>query len=302
MMELTHLQTFVIVAEEKSITLAARRLFTTPSSISVQIKTLEDELGVQLFIRNARGMQITDKGEVLLQKAHETLEAVRNFVNHATQIRANLMGDVALGLNAPLNFLRIPNLIQKLNAESPGIKLHLHHLSSGRVVERVLSERLDLGFVFGNLADNRLSSKALYQAEIVIASPPTWNLGQFDWETLSRYPWICSDYYCPFQDLIENEFKKHNLSYKQSIQSHDEVSKADFVMAGIGLALLERSEAEHYAKMDKLKIVPGITFQSDLSLIYLRQRLYDPLIVALRDLVEDLWSGSAGNPADGEVQ
>ena len=69
-MELTHLRTFVIVAEEKSISQAARRLFTTPSSISVQIKALEDELGVQLFIRNARGMQITDKGDVLLLKAN----------------------------------------------------------------------------------------------------------------------------------------------------------------------------------------------------------------------------------------
>lgn len=72
-MELNYLQTFVVVAEEKTITHAAQRLFTTPSSISVHIKNLEEELGVQLFVRTPRGMQITEKGQILLEKARHTL-------------------------------------------------------------------------------------------------------------------------------------------------------------------------------------------------------------------------------------
>src|SRR5688572_25004422 len=113
-MELIHLQTFVVVAEEKSITQAAKRLFTTPSSISVQIKSLEDELGVQLFQRTARGMQITEKGQALLLKARQTLASVTDLVNQATEMRAYLMGEVSLGLNASLSYLRLPRLIQVL--------------------------------------------------------------------------------------------------------------------------------------------------------------------------------------------
>jgi DNA-binding transcriptional LysR family regulator len=54
-MELTHLHTFITVAEEKSITRAARRLFTTPSAVSMHIKALEDELNIQLFVRRRNG-------------------------------------------------------------------------------------------------------------------------------------------------------------------------------------------------------------------------------------------------------
>lgn len=291
-MELNHLQTFVVVAEEKSVTQAAKRLFTTPSSISVQIKALEDELGVQLFLRTARGMQITEKGQALLLKAVETLKSVRDLVNHATEIRAYLMGDIALGLNAPMNYLRVPALIQKLSEETAGISLHLHHLASGRVIEQVLSESLDLGFVFDKVSDNRLSSKYLATAELVIATPPNWNLEQADWQELSRHPWICSDYYCPFQEIIDTAFQERALSYTQAIQSHDEQSKAEYIMAGLGLSLVERGEAEEYAAAGKLKIVQGISFTSELSVICLTYRLHDPLIAALLELIGGLWNSS----------
>jgi DNA-binding transcriptional LysR family regulator len=292
-MELNHLQTFIVVAEEKSITQAAKRLFTTASSISVQIKALEDELGVQLFIRTARGMQITEKGQTLLLKAQQTIASVRDLVNHASEIRAYLMGEIALGLNAPPNYLRLPPLIQKMREETAGITLLLHHLASGRVIEQLLSEALDMGFVFGAVNDARLSSHFLTQADLVIASPAAWNLEQADWKELSKQPWICSDYYCPFQEIIDEAFQAEGLSYPKALQSRDELSKTDYVMAGLGLALLEKTEAEAYAATGKLKIVQGIQFSTELSIVCLSYRLHDPLIEAVLEMLTDLWQESS---------
>lgn len=68
-MELYQLQTFIIVAEEGSITGAARRLYTTPSTVSMHIRALEDELGVELFTRSNQGVTITAKGQQLREKA-----------------------------------------------------------------------------------------------------------------------------------------------------------------------------------------------------------------------------------------
>ena len=290
-MELNHLQTFVVVTEEKSITQAAKRLFTTPSSISVQIKTLEDELGFQLFVRTARGMQITEKGQALVLKARQTLETVHDFVSQATGMRTYLMGEIALGLNASLGFLRIPELIQKLNQEASGLNLHLHHHASGHVIEHVLAEKLDLGFVFGKVNDNRLSVKQLSTAELVIAAPFAWDLERADWPELSRHPWISSDYYCPFQVIVDQAFKQQTLSYHQVIRTNDDVSKAELVSAGLGLSLLEATEAQTYAQTGKIRIVKDISFPCALSVICLSYRHHDPLVETVSRFIQTLWQG-----------
>jgi DNA-binding transcriptional LysR family regulator len=288
-MELHHLQTFVVVADEKSITQAARRLFTTPSSISAHIKTLEDELGVQLFTRTPRGMHITEKGEALVLKARQTLQSVRDLVNQATELRANLMGEVSLGVNAGLNYLRLPELIHKLSQDAPGISLHLHHQASGHVLENVAAQQLDLGFVFGEVTDTRLSATPLTTAELVIAAPPNWAVESPDWAELARHPWICGDYYCPFQVIIDRVFAERGLSYPQHIHTNDDPGKADLVAAGLGLALLEAGEAQAYAAQGRLRVIPGVTFQTRLSLVYLSYRQHDPLIKALIEVVAGLW-------------
>src|ERR1041385_1486809 len=99
-MELYHLRTFVIVAEEKNVTRAAKRLFMTPPAVSAHIKALEEELNVTLFVRTPQGMQITEKGALLKAKAEQTLRSAQDMVNHATQMQDYLMGRLAFGLRS----------------------------------------------------------------------------------------------------------------------------------------------------------------------------------------------------------
>src|SRR5690348_11314199 len=105
-MELYQLRTFLVVAEEKSITRAAKRLFTTPPSISAHIKMLEDEWNVSLFRRTAKGMEITEKGELLRRKAEVTLLSAQDLANHATELLGCLMGSLRIGLSSSATFLR----------------------------------------------------------------------------------------------------------------------------------------------------------------------------------------------------
>jgi DNA-binding transcriptional LysR family regulator len=146
-----------------------------------------------------------------------------------------------------------------------------------------------MGFVFGQVADKRLSAHFLYRAELVICAPPTSTVRTANWAQLARLPWVCSDYYCPFQTIMDEAFQTRGLEYQRAIQSHDELSKAEYVMAGVGLALVERSEAESYAATGKLHILPDITFHSDLSLAYLSYRQHDPLLEAVIEAVVGLW-------------
>ena len=290
-MELNHLQTFIVVAEEKSITGAAQRLFTTPSSISVHIKHLEEELGVQLFVRSPRGMQITEKGQVLLDKAHDTLQSVRDLVNQATEMQAHIMGHISIGINATLSRLRIPQLLQKLSQDCPGITPQLKHLDTGQILEQIQQEKLALGFIYGDVDDARLLVEHLSPVQLVVAIPSAWSetLSNSEWEDLAQFPWICSTHYCPFQTLIDKQFSAQDLNYQSVVSTNDDRSKAQLVAEGLGLSLLEISEAQALAAQNKISIWDKQSFSSDLSLVCLSYRQYDPLIEAVLQRIKQIW-------------
>ena len=112
--ELNHLQIFIIVAEEGNVTRAAERLFMTPSSVSAHIKALEDELNVMLFVPKPRGMEITDQGNILRARAESIVRSVQDMVDLSAKLQASLTGKVRIGHNAGFKFLRLASLIARI--------------------------------------------------------------------------------------------------------------------------------------------------------------------------------------------
>src|ERR1700745_713007 len=102
-MEFYHLRTFEAVAEERSITRAARKLFTTPPSVSAHIKSLEEEWNATLFRRTSKSMEITKKGELLLGKVKAALSAAEELSSSAAKLMDCLLGSLRVGLYAPEN-------------------------------------------------------------------------------------------------------------------------------------------------------------------------------------------------------
>jgi DNA-binding transcriptional LysR family regulator len=289
-MELTHLHTFVTVAEEKSLTRAAKRLYTTPSAVSMQIKALEDELNIQLFLRTSRGVELTEQGGQLRAKADQTLQAANALLNCARDMQAHLTGRAAIGLNAAPRFLRVPALIAALRAKHPAVDLHVVPSMSGTVLAALRQGHLDVGFVFGTIADPVLTAHPLHVAELVVAAPRSWQrrLERAGWAELARLPWIYSDSYCPFQDLIDGVFATHGLHYERLVQSDDEMTKAELVAAGVGLTLLEKGEALNFS--ERVMIYDAPPLPCALSLVYLKHRQHEPLIKALAQQITAIWA------------
>lgn len=82
-MSLVQLESFVVVAEEKSVVRAAERLHISQPPLSRRIKSLEEELGVDLFERTGRGVELSDEGRALLPKAREILAQAQAFIDLA---------------------------------------------------------------------------------------------------------------------------------------------------------------------------------------------------------------------------
>src|SRR5205085_9258967 len=97
-MELRHLRYFVAIAEERSFTRAAERLWVAQPGLSTQIRRLESELGVQLFERHTRGVDLTDAGELFLERARTTLVAADAARATGQDLEAGLVGRLRFGI------------------------------------------------------------------------------------------------------------------------------------------------------------------------------------------------------------
>ena len=290
-MELYQLRTFLVVAEEKGITRAAKRLFTTPPSISAHIKSLEDEWNVTLFRRTPRGMEITEKGETLRRKAEATLLAAQDLSNHATQLAEFLMGVLRIGLNSSATFLRIPRVVEYFQEHRPGVELSLSNSDTGAIIEALKDDSLDAGFIFGPLSDEAIVLHLLTNAELAIAVPKRWEHRMIadDWLQIAQLPWISSSDYCPFEAITDRLFGRRKIEYRSATRTNDDRTKIDLVRAGLGVALVEKSETESEAAEGSLFIWQTEPIRCDLYFAHLASRRDDPLIGTLKATVLEVW-------------
>src|SRR6266702_2796938 len=97
-MELRQLRYFVAIAEERSFTRAAERLWLAQPGLSTHIRRLETEMDVRLFDRHPRGVEFTQAGEVLLQRARVALAAVEVAASTGSDLESGTIGSVRLGI------------------------------------------------------------------------------------------------------------------------------------------------------------------------------------------------------------
>jgi len=291
-MELYQLQTFVIVAEEGNLTRAAKRLYTTPSTISMHIKSLEEELGVQLFVRSNQGMAITAKGQQILDKARATLHAAQDLVNHATDIQTALVGQVSIGLCSAPPYLKIPQLIQQIRDNYPGIDLLLDQSTTIQITESIVTNRLDMGFVYGAVTHPMLEVHHLTQTELVVVVPSAWptDFDPSDWHDLAASPWVSPLISCPFQQVVDEYLAQRGLTCQHRVQIDDERSRYELVKAGLGLSLLERYAADQGVAEGAVSIAPVDPLSVDLSLVYRVHERNQPLLHCVADLIAALFN------------
>ncbi|HEY6018465.1 MAG TPA: LysR family transcriptional regulator [Candidatus Paceibacterota bacterium] len=295
-MELNHLQTFIVVAEEGNVTRAAERLFMTPSSVSAHIKALEDELNVVLFVRKPQGMEITDHGNILRARAESIVRGAQDMVELSAKLQASLIGKVRIGLNTGFKFLRVAELITRVRQSYPKVDLVFESTSTGRIFPGLRERTLDAGFIFGDAPDKFITTHGLYKAELVVAAPVAWQsqITQASWKDMALLPWVYPKAYCPFHSIVDKTFKSEHISYQQAVTSDDDTTKLELVSAGIGLALLERTEADEAAQEGKIAIWQRRSFKCELSWAYLKNRSEDPLIKALTEDVLKVWEENRG--------
>ena len=142
-MELRHLRYFLAIAEERSFTRAAERLWVAQPGLSTQTRRLEAELGVKLFERHTRGVDLTEAGELFLERARVALAAVETASATGRDLDAGVVGSVRLGIASGPRWRHAPDLLQRFSRERPRVELTVLEAHGGTLWRDLRDARID---------------------------------------------------------------------------------------------------------------------------------------------------------------
>jgi len=142
-MELRHLRYFVAIAEERSITRAAERLWIAQPGLSTQVRRLEAELGIELFHRHTRGVDLTDAGRLFLERARAALAAAEDARRTGRDLQAGLVGTVRLGIATETPAGLTPSLLADFAQDRPDVEVTVFESYAGALMRELHDGRLD---------------------------------------------------------------------------------------------------------------------------------------------------------------
>lgn len=170
-MELRLLRSFVVLAEELHFGRAAARLCIVQPALSMQIRALEDELGVVLFDRDRHRVELSAAGRVFLPEALATLDQAQRAVQLVRAAEAGEVGVIRLGFVSSVLPTYLPALIRDLHARHPRIELELKDMPTPDQLAALKANIIDFGFVRLPVEDKRVATQTVLEETFIVVLP-----------------------------------------------------------------------------------------------------------------------------------
>jgi DNA-binding transcriptional LysR family regulator len=268
---------FLALAEERNFGRAAERLHMSQPPLTRQIRSLEEDLGTQLFLRTPKGVELTDAGQVLLEEVPNILVLAQRAKDRAVLAGQGLIGQLDVGIFGSGVLDVIPRLLARFHRERPQVRIELHNHTKDEQIQALRQRRITVGF-------NRLvPSEPDIAVESVLLEPlmvglydshplcerAAISLEDLDDEPLILYP------NTPMRGLaqeIAGAFERSGLRLHVAQKVEDVVTCVALVASGFGLCITTESAA-------RLQL-PGMVYRPlhsdqlrdiELSCLYRRQ-------------------------------
>lgn len=300
-MELYQLRTFVAVAEAGHLTRAAELLFLSQPAVSAHVKALEEELGVVLFTRSARGMQLTREGTALRSQAEAALRSVGELLTQARSLRENITGELRIALNTDPDLLRMRQMVDHLRSTHPKIEVHLPQGSSNVIIEDVRAGRLDGGFAF---IGEPLSAAVAQDLEVLhlattslhVVAPAAWaeRLRSCSWADVATESWVWFTDACPCRALLERQLKPYCDTVRKVATTDYEGTLKALVASGAGLGLMHHDEARGWERTGEVCILELDSLPIEICFLHRLDRASDPAIRAVLTTLRQVWGLAPG--------
>ncbi|MCW3804650.1 LysR family transcriptional regulator [Plebeiibacterium marinum] len=169
--EFRHYKYFLAVAEDLHFRKAAERLFISQPGLSRQIKQMEEELGVKLFKRHNRKVELTEAGNYLQKELKSNFKRLDDLLQHAKLLQQGINGHLNLGFVGSAMQKVIPELLLKFKASHPNVTFSLNEMDNNKQTHALLNQDIDVGFVRTERVPKGLEIKAMHEDTFSLVLP-----------------------------------------------------------------------------------------------------------------------------------
>ncbi len=303
-MDLRQLRYFLAVSDELNIGRAAARLHISQPPLTRQIKAIEDELGVTLFVRTAKGVELTQAGELFKEEAANIRMHVDGAIDRVQRVGEGKLGRLDVAFFGSGIYSTIPKLLRTFQQRHPGVRIVLHPMTKVEQIEALRQRRVTVAFnrmtrsepdIGHELVTNEVLFAVLPDSH-PMATATEVSLKQLSGMPLVMFPGVGRP---NFIDHVESMYERQGLKFDVSQEVGDAAASIALVAHGFGISLIPESAARAL-EMKGAKFVPLASTPDavvDLSCLY-RATDQSPLLQAFLEVVRAYREGAAGERND----
>ncbi|GBR44586.1 LysR family transcriptional regulator [Neokomagataea thailandica] len=256
MIELRHLRAMIAIAEEGNLTLAAERLGIQQPPLTRLLRKVEQELGVILFERHARGMRLTPAGRTLLDGAYDIVDRLDEAVRDVGRVMRGESGELAVGFtNSAMCHPSLPAVLGDFRQRWPDVDVSLTEGNSSQLLGALRDERVDVAFVRASIPDaSDIVVEQLFDEPMVVAVPVHHRLAQGVCEGGIRLGELEGEDFILYQSQYNNGLYRtivdacHGAGFAPNIRQKGPqlMAALNLVAGGLGLSIVPQSMQEHH--------------------------------------------------------
>jgi DNA-binding transcriptional LysR family regulator len=285
--DLAVLQVFQTVANERSYSKAAEKLYRTQPAISIAMRKLEEWVGQPLFVKGSGARALTDAGVLLLEYAERMLNLREEARKGLIELRGMERGQVSLGVNESSIHALLPSL-EKYRTRFPGIRVRVHRVFSRMIPRELLNHQLDIGVISYLPEERELVAVKFYRDSLALVVWPSHKFAkrrEVDIAALGDESFVAHIVESPYRQRVIQMFARHRVPLSMDLELPTIESIKRFVEMKRGIAIVPRMCVEgELARGDLRELrIRQMRIQRHLYLVYRQDR---PLSAAARGLVD----------------
>lgn len=281
MIELSTLRIFLVAAEEKNFSTAAKRLHLSQSAVSQNIQAMERAYNVELFTRRGRSVELSETGQSILPMVREVLRATRMLEDGFQEINQKIGGELLIGCSTSAGKYLLPALLSMFQEKYPGVHPRVKVMSRESIHERLLSQKIPMGVSSKLLEHRDVECQPLFDDRIFLIVPrdhPWGDYGQATVDDLLDQKVIMREETAGTCETVLQEIKKFGitpdmLNVVMELGSANAIEMA--VERGVGIAFVSEMIAARglaFGRIKKIEVT-GLDLQRT---VYIARNIHYP--------------------------
>lgn len=240
-MDLRQLRYLVEIVDAGSISRAAAALSVTQPALGMQVRKLEDELGMALLVRHSRGVVPTEAGTVLAARARAIIQELARTRRDLTDLSGPPRGEVALGIHASPGLAFVPVLVRLMAVELPGVTLRLTEGTSDSILDLLQRNALTMGFSTRRRHEDAIDYEPLFSEDPVFigrAGDPLASARPISFARAARHPLVLPTLPHKIREAAEEAARTHGLALRIAYELDSVSLKKEIIRASGGYTIL----------------------------------------------------------------